>query len=71
LLTRLVDKSLVVVDNEFGEQRRYRMLETVRQYVLERLNEMGETETVRTAHLEALLNLSERRSRTKAKNRSG
>ena len=60
MLTRLVDKSLVVVENEFGEQRRYRMLETVRQYVLERLSQMGETETVRTAHLEALLNLSER-----------
>ena len=60
LLSKLVDKSLVVVEIEIGEQRRYRMLETVRQYLLERLSEMGEIDDVRLAHLEAMLNLAER-----------
>jgi predicted ATPase len=37
LLSRLVDKSLVVVDiREFGETR-YRLLETIRKYALEQL----------------------------------
>jgi predicted ATPase/DNA-binding NarL/FixJ family response regulator len=45
-LTLLVDKSLVVAeDGEFGT--RYRMLETVRQYALEKLGESGEADAVR------------------------
>ena len=60
LLSRLVDKSLVVVESEPGEQRRYTMLETVREYALEHLGEMGEAQAVRIAHLEALINLAER-----------
>jgi non-specific serine/threonine protein kinase len=39
-LTRLVDKSLVQFDQETGL---YRLLETIRQYCLERLDEAGET----------------------------
>ena len=35
LLSRLVAKSLVVVDGELDRERRYRFLETVRQYSLE------------------------------------
>jgi predicted ATPase/DNA-binding CsgD family transcriptional regulator len=41
LLTRLVDKSLVMVEERAGEAR-YRFLETIRQYALERLWEAGE-----------------------------
>jgi predicted ATPase/class 3 adenylate cyclase len=41
LLSRLVDKSLVVADTE-GDEARYRMLETVRQYGRDKLVESGE-----------------------------
>jgi predicted ATPase/DNA-binding CsgD family transcriptional regulator len=48
-LTLLIDKSLVVAeDGRFGA--RYRMLETVRQYALEKLGEAGEADAVRTRH---------------------
>ena len=43
LLPQLVDKSLVVVDKR-GGQRRYTMLETIRQYAAEKLNELGEVD---------------------------
>jgi DNA-binding CsgD family transcriptional regulator len=48
-LTLLVDKSLVVTDDT-GERTRYRLLETVRQYTLEKLGESGEADTVRARH---------------------
>ncbi len=51
-LTALHDKSLVVVDREVsGGRPRYRMLETVRQFALERLNESGESEAARGRHV--------------------
>ena len=49
LLTLLVDKSLVVADNS-GGRTRYRLLETVRQYALEKLGESGEADAVRSRH---------------------
>jgi predicted ATPase/class 3 adenylate cyclase/DNA-binding CsgD family transcriptional regulator len=49
LLGLLVDKSLVVADN-IGGATRYRLLETVRQYALERLGESGEADAVRSRH---------------------
>lgn len=49
LLGLLVDKSLVVAE-EFGGAMRYRLLETVRQYGLEKLGESGEADTVRARH---------------------
>jgi predicted ATPase/class 3 adenylate cyclase/DNA-binding CsgD family transcriptional regulator len=49
LLTLLVDKSLVVADNTGGATR-YRLLETVRQYALEKLGESGEADAVRARH---------------------
>jgi predicted ATPase len=49
LLTLLVDKSLVVADNS-GGRTRYRLLETVRQYTLEKLGESGEADSVRSRH---------------------
>ena len=48
-LTLLVDKSLVVADDG-GGRTRYRLLETVRQYALEKLGESGEADAVRTRH---------------------
>jgi predicted ATPase/class 3 adenylate cyclase/DNA-binding CsgD family transcriptional regulator len=48
-LTLLVDKSLVVAD-ESGSRTRYRLLETVRQYALEKLGESGEADAVRSRH---------------------
>ena len=49
LLTLLVDKSLVMADDT-GGRTRYRLLETVRQYALEKLGESGEADAVRTRH---------------------
>ena len=49
LLTLLVDKSLVVA-NDRGGRTRYRLLETVRQYALEKLGESGEADAVRSRH---------------------
>ena len=57
LLTHLVEKSLVVADAE-GE--RYRLLETVRLYAQERLNESGERDRTRTRHLAYYLALAEK-----------
>ncbi len=48
-LTLLVDKSLVVAENTSGRTR-YRLLETVRQYALEKLGESGEADEVRARH---------------------
>jgi predicted ATPase/class 3 adenylate cyclase len=49
LLTLLVDKSLLVAEDRGGKTR-YRLLETVRQYALEKLSESGEADTVRARH---------------------
>jgi len=48
-LTLLVDKSLLLADNA-GGRTRYRLLETMRQYALEKLGESGEADTVRARH---------------------
>ncbi|MFC4064062.1 BTAD domain-containing putative transcriptional regulator [Actinoplanes subglobosus] len=50
----LVDKSLLVL----GPDGRYRMLETIREYGLERLAEAGETEPVRRALIAYLIDLA-------------
>jgi predicted ATPase len=50
LLSHLVDKSLVLVAEQGGEEARYRLLETVRQYGWERLSEWGEIEGIRGRH---------------------
>ncbi|MEU9605992.1 BTAD domain-containing putative transcriptional regulator [Streptomyces sp. NPDC048057] len=49
LLARLVDRSLVQVT---GDGTRYRLLESVAAYCLERLREAGELDAVRTRHLD-------------------
>jgi predicted ATPase/class 3 adenylate cyclase/DNA-binding CsgD family transcriptional regulator len=48
-LSLLVDKSLVVADEVWGTMR-YRLLETVRQYALEKLGESSEADAVRNRH---------------------
>ena len=48
-VTLLVDKSLVVSESTSGPTR-YRLLETVRQYALEKLGESGEADVVRARH---------------------
>ena len=48
-LSLLVDKSLVVAEDSRGRTR-YRLLETVRQYALEKLGESGEADAVRARH---------------------
>ena len=50
LLTRLVDKSLVVAEEQPDGTARYRFLETLRQYAQERLVGAGEAGAVRAEH---------------------
>ena len=63
LLSKLVEKSLVVAETSSspgaGGALRYRMLEPVRQYGRERLDEGGETERVRDRHARHYLKLAE------------
>jgi predicted ATPase/DNA-binding winged helix-turn-helix (wHTH) protein len=56
LLSRLVSKSLVVVDSEFAGERRYRFLETVRQYARERLAQAGVADRLGERHFEFFFN---------------
>lgn len=51
LLSGLVDKSLVVVDPR-KDQTRYRMLESIRFYAIERLQAAGELNEMKDAHLD-------------------
>jgi predicted ATPase/class 3 adenylate cyclase len=50
LVAALVDKSLLVVEADTGEEQRYRMLESTREFALERLNESGEKDAVAERH---------------------
>jgi predicted ATPase/class 3 adenylate cyclase len=59
LVTQLVDKSLVVLD-ETGAQPRYRLLETVRLYSQRLLRESGEEDDARRRHAIWYLELAER-----------
>jgi non-specific serine/threonine protein kinase len=60
LLTRLVDKSLVVVERLDGGEPRYRFLETVRQFGRDLLIESGEVDASRRRHRDWFLALAER-----------
>jgi predicted ATPase/class 3 adenylate cyclase len=59
LTIQLVDKSLVIADEQDGQQR-YRMLETIREYARETLAGAGESDAVRSRHLDYFLGLAER-----------
>jgi non-specific serine/threonine protein kinase len=58
LLAHLVDKSLVLAEEQHGAAR-YRMLETIRQYALAKLLDSNETNAVRDRHLSFCLRLAE------------
>lgn len=62
LLSSLVDKSLVQMDEQGGETR-YRLLETVRQYALEKLLSEEDSAPTRRAHLEFFLSTAEEASK--------
>lgn len=57
LLTQLVNKSLVAVEDENGSPR-YRLLETVRQYARDKLLESGESEAARDTHFDYFFKLA-------------
>jgi len=58
LLTSLSDKNLIITEEHEGATR-YRMLETIRQYALDRLRETGEELTWRNRHFACYLALAE------------
>jgi predicted ATPase len=58
-LSGLVNKSLVNVEEKEGESR-YRYLETIRQYAMEKLLESGNAADARTRHLAHFLEVSRR-----------
>jgi predicted ATPase len=60
VLASLVEKSLVVADEGSSRERRYRLLETVRLYARERLDEAGETATLADRHAQWALTLAEK-----------
>ena len=60
LLARLVDKSFIIVEPGTGTDKRYKLLETVREFALARLSENGEEEATRRRHLRAMLDVAER-----------
>ena len=57
-LGRLVDKSLVVMEDRGGEAR-YRLLETIRQYASDKLEAAGEAAALRDRHLDHFVALAE------------
>lgn len=58
VLSDLIDKSLVIMDGS-GMEARYHLLETTRQYALEKLFESKEVEFWRNQHLTYFLDLAE------------
>ena len=59
-LARLVDKSLVVLERNEEENVRYRLLEPLRQYAIEKLGDGNEEGTLRLQHYEYFVNLADR-----------
>ncbi len=58
-LQGLLDKHLVHRIDEMGDEPRFRMLETLREYALEQLAERGEAQAVQQAHAKYYLALAE------------
>lgn len=58
LLTRLIDRSLVVTDDQHAEER-YRMLETIHEYARDKLLESGESEHMHARRLDYFMKLAE------------
>ena len=62
-ISALVDKSLVRQQETIQHEPRFTMLETVREYALERLEESGELERMRRGHANYYLELAEESER--------
>ena len=62
-ISALVDKSLVQQRGSIQHEPRFTMLETVREYALERLEESGELERLRRRHASYFLELAEEEER--------
>jgi predicted ATPase/DNA-binding XRE family transcriptional regulator len=60
VLSQLVQKSLVVENQVSGREKRFRLLETIRQYAREKLVGSGEEENIRTQQLKYYSQLLER-----------
>jgi tetratricopeptide (TPR) repeat protein len=58
LLDGLVNRSLVVVEGQAGEETRFRLLEPVKQYGEEKLAEAAEAEMLKDRHLDYCLELA-------------
>jgi hypothetical protein len=58
LLLSLVDKSLVLYDEDDAGRGRYRLLETVRQYAGDRAREAGDGDAAGACHVESMLRLA-------------
>lgn len=59
LLSRLVEQSLLIKEEQAGAAR-YRLLDTIRHYALEKLRASGEAPPLRRLHLEYYLDLAEK-----------
>jgi predicted ATPase/class 3 adenylate cyclase/DNA-binding CsgD family transcriptional regulator len=58
VVSRLVDKSLVQIEDDVGSMR-YAMLDTIRQFAADRLVESGEVQVVRDRHLAQVRSMAE------------
>jgi predicted ATPase/DNA-binding CsgD family transcriptional regulator len=59
LLAALIDKSLVVLEDELHGDARYRLLDTIRDYAADRLDASGEHDEFRQRHVQYMLGLAE------------
>ena len=60
LLGRLIEKSLVLLERDRSGEPRYGLLETVRQYARDGLNDAGEATAVRARHAATFMDLAAR-----------
>jgi predicted ATPase/DNA-binding winged helix-turn-helix (wHTH) protein len=70
LLTSLTDKSILIAEPR-DELMRFGMLETVREYALDRLRESGEEEAIRERHLKFFLAMAEAFSAERSEEQRG
>jgi predicted ATPase len=63
-LSSLVDKSLVVIERRNDTKLRYRMLETIRSYALDHLEEAGERQDIARRHADYFRMLAEHADET-------
>jgi predicted ATPase/DNA-binding NarL/FixJ family response regulator len=59
LLAALIDKSLVVLEDELAGDARYRLLDTIREYAAARLEASGEQDEFRLRHARYMASLAE------------